>query len=173
MMSQQLIVLDSPPDESSPWALEVFKRAQFKPVSNDAIGDAMGEDEAARKVLLQVKDPVLEAEKLAPHYRRVFEAAHGTEPKVGLYGTAWLVYTQPIAACVVDWSSVEKLAANTAQGAERVPYEHFRKSAHDFVAARVKKYLSADRYLELPLGLNPQQKVDATLAFLRQRSLID
>lgn len=172
-MSQHLIVLDSPPDESAPWALEVFKRAGFTAVSNDAIGDAMGEDEAARKALLQVKDPVLEAEKLAPHYRRVFEAAHGKEPRLGLWGTAWLVYTQPIAACVVDWSSVEKLAANTAQGAERVPYEYFRKSAHDFVAARVKKYLSADRYFELPPGLNPAQKVDATLAFLRQRSLID
>ena len=172
-MSQRLIVLDSPPDESAPWALEVFKRAGFAAVSNDAIGDAMGEDDTARKVLLQVKDPVVEAEKLAPHYRRVFEARHGKDPKLGLFGTAWLVYTQPIAACVVDWSSVEKLAATTAKGAERIPYEHFRKSAHDFVAARVKKHLSADRYLELPLGLSLEQKVDATLAFLRQRSLLD
>ena len=88
----------------------------------------------------------------------MFEAAHGKEPRLGLWGTAWLVYTQPIAACVVDWSSVEKLAANTARGAERVPYEHFRRSAHDFVAARVKKYLSADRYLELPLGLSPRRR---------------
>jgi hypothetical protein len=172
-MSQQLIVLDSPPDESAPWALEVFKRAKLTVVSNDAIGDAMGEDEAARKALLQVKDPVLEAEKLAPHYGRVFEAAHGKDSRLGLWGTAWLVYTKPIAACVVDWSSVEKLAANTEKGAERVPYEHFRKSAHDFVAARVKKYLSGDRYLELPAGLNDQQKVDATLAFLKKLSLTE
>lgn len=171
-MAQQLVVIDVPPLEEAAWAAQVFAKAGLKIVSNDAVSDAMGKDAAARDALLASQNAVLEAEKLAPHYRRVFEALHGQDGKLGLWGTAWLVYTPHIAACIVDWSEVERLAKTDKTGPERYSYDQFKKTSYDFVRARQKKFLAADRYLELPPGLSPQQKIDASLEFLRKRGVI-
>lgn len=172
-MTQKLVVIDVPPLEHTDWAAEVFAKAKLKPVSNDAVSDAMGKDPVAQKALLESTNAVMEAEKLAPHYQRAFQQLYGDEPRLGLWGTAWLVYTPHVDACIVDWAEVERLATTTKQGAERVPYEHFKLTSYEFVRSRVEKHLSKDKYLELPLGLSPQQKVDAALAFLRQRGLLD
>jgi hypothetical protein len=169
---QMVIVLDNPPLESDAWATEVFNKGSFKPVENEAVAQAMTKDPAAKKALLEVGDPIRNAEKLAPHYKKAFDALYAKDARVGLYGTAWLVYQKPIDACIVDWSQVEKLAKTDKQGAERVPYDHFKQLSHDFVRARAKKYLAPDRYLELPLGLTTLQKVEKTLEFLRKLQLV-
>ena len=171
-MAQQLVVIDVPPLEDAAWATQVFVKAGLKIVSNDAISDAMGKDDAARDALMKTANAVMEAEKLAPHYRRVFEKLHGSDPKLGLWGTAWLVYVPNITACIVDWSEVEKLATTTKTGPERFSYDQFKKTSYEFVRARQKKFLPAEKYLELLLGLNAQQKIDASLEFLRKRGVI-
>lgn len=170
-MAQQLVVIDVPLLDEAAWAAQVFAKAGLKVVSNDAIADAMGKDEQARDALMKSVNAVMEAEQLAPHYRRAFEALHGKDPKLGLWGTAWLVYTPNIAACIVDWSEIERKAATTRTGAEAAPYEHFKQSAYEFVRARQKKFLAAEKYLELPSGLSAQQKIEASLEFLRKRGI--
>lgn len=172
MPKQTVIVLDNPPLDSDAWATEVFSKGNFKPVENEAVAQAMTKDAAAKKALLEVGDPIRNAEKLAPHYKKAFDALYAKETRVGLYGTAWLVYQKPIDACIVDWSQVEKLAKTEKQGAERVPYDQFKELSHQFVRARAKKYLPPDRYLELPLNLTAQQKVEKTLEFLKKLALV-
>ena len=171
-MAQQLVVIDVPPLEEATWAAQVFTKAGLKMVSNDAVSDAMGKDDAARDALMKTENAFLEAEKLAPHYRRVFEALHKNDPKLGLWGTAWLVYVPNITACIVDWDEVEKRAKTDKTGPERYSYDQFKKTSYEFVRARQKKFLAADKYLELPLGLTAQQKIDASLEFLRKRGVI-
>lgn len=172
-MAQKLVVIDVPPLEHAEWVSQVFAKAHLTPVSNDAVSDAMGADPAAQKALLASTNAVMEAEKLAPHYRKAFEKLYGTEPRLGLWGSAWVVYTPNVDACIVDWSEVERLAAASKPGESRAPYEQFKKTSYDFIRARVQKHLAPEKYLELPLGLTSQQKIDATIAFLKKRGLID
>ena len=171
-MAQQLVVIDVPPLEEAAWAAQVFTKAGLKVVSNDAISDAMGKDAAAREALMKTENAFLDAEKLAPHYRRAFEALHKDDPKLGLWSTSWLVYVPNITACIVDWDEVEKRAKTDKTGPERYSDDQFKKTSYEFVRARLKKFLTADKYLELPLGLSAQEKVDASLAFLRKRGVI-
>lgn len=170
--NQKVIVLDNPPLENDPWAQQVFAQAKYKFASNDAVGDAMSKDEAAKKALLASKDPFSDAEKLAPHYKKAFDQLYGDEARVGCWGTAWLVYTKPIAACIVDWSGIEKAATTDKKGVDAVPYEHFRKTSYEFVRGRAKKYVVASRYLELPLGLTTAQRVEQTINFLQSLGLV-
>ncbi len=171
-MAQTLIVIDVPPLENAAWVSQVFAKANLKEVSNKAIAKVMSQDADAKKALLATKDPVTEAETLAPHYKKAFDTTHGGDARVGLYGSAWLVYTPGISALIIDWDEVERLATTDKQGTERVPYDHFRKQARDFIGARVKNHLAADKLLELPAGLTADQKVEASLKFLRDRSLL-
>lgn len=170
--NQQVIVLDNPPLENDPWAQQVFAQAKLKVVDNDAVSELMSKDEEARRALLDTPDPINDAEKLAPHYEKAFDALYGADARVGCWGTAWLVYTKPIAACVVDWSGIEKAAATDKKGVDAIPYEHFRKTSYDFVRARAKKYVDPKRYLELPPGLTTAQKVEQTVDFLKGLGLM-
>lgn len=175
MAKQAVIILDNPPLESDPWASEVFQRGNFKPVHNEAVAQAMSKDPKAQKALLEVGDPVRNAEKLAPHYKRALDQLHGEEPRIGLYGTAWLVYQKPIDACIVDWSEVERRAkANTPAGTPVTggPGEQFRQLSHEFIRSRAKKFLTPDRFLELAPGLPQKEKVEKTLEFLKKLGLI-
>ena len=170
--NQKVIVLDNPPHDADAWAQQVFAAAKLKQVNNRLVSDTMAKDEAAKKALLASKDPLGDAEKLAPHYKAAFDKLYSTEARVGCWGTAWLVYQQPIAACVVDWSGIEKAAATDKKGVDAVPYEHFRKTSYDFVRARATKFLDPKLYLELPLGLTTAQKVEQTLDFLKRLGVV-
>lgn len=170
--NQKVIVLDNPPLENDPWAQQVFAKAKFKPVVNDAVSELMSKDDVARAALLNTPDPINDAEKLAPHYKKAFDQLYGDEARVGCWGTAWLVYTKPIAACIVDWSGIEAAARTDKTGVDAIPYEHFRKTSYDFVRARAKKYVVPSRYLELPLGLTTAQKVEQTINFLQSLGLL-
>jgi hypothetical protein len=171
LAKQTVIVLDNPPLDRDPWADEVFSRAKFPRVENEAVAKAMSQDAEAKPALLQYAgNPVMHAEQLAPHYKRALEKLHGMEARVGLYGTAWVVYTQPVDAVVIDWSEVDKRAK--APNAKDGSGEYFRQQSEAFVRNRVKQHVAPDRVLELPLGLSPQDKVEKTLAFLKKLGLV-
>jgi len=168
---QSVIVLDNPPLNQDAWADEVFSLAKFPRVENDAIAQEMSKDAEAKPVLLQYAgNPVMHADKLAPHYKRALDKLHGTAPRIGLYGTAWVVYTQPVDAVVIDWSEVDKRARDpkAADGSG----EYFRQQSESFVRGRVKQHVKPERVLELPLGLSQKEKVAQTLAFLKKLGLV-
>lgn len=170
MSKQSVIVLDNPPLQQDGWADEVFSLAKFPRVDNDAIARQMSQDAEAKPALLQYAgNPVAHAEQLAPHYKRALDALHGKEPRVGLYGTAWVVYTQPVDAVVVDWSEVDKRAK--APSAQDGSGEYFRQQSQAFVRDRLKQHVKPDRVLELPLGLSQKEKVEKALAFLKKLGL--
>lgn len=165
MSQQTIVILDNPPLESDPWAARVFADAQLVAVDNDAVTTAMSKDEAARKALLaHSEDPMGAAEQLAAHYLRILEQLHGGQQRLGMYGTAWLVYVQA-SACVIDWSEVETRA--TAQGVPEADGEYFRQQSKAFVHARIAEHLPAGRLLELDPGLSMSVRVAQTLDFLR------
>lgn len=166
---QTLIVLDDPPLEWDGWARAVFDRIGCIAVDNDNIAAAMAKDETMRKALLEnAADPIAAAERLAPHYRRALEQLHGSERRLGLYGTAWLVYA-PVDACVIDWSEVERRA--TAEGVPEPDGNYFRRQSRDFIHARTAKYLGEGRLLELEPGLPEGARIERAVAFLQQLGL--
>ncbi len=174
-MAQQRIIIDAPPLESEAWATQLFEQLGVTVVSNKALSRDMGKDEAARKALLATQDPVRDAEKLAPHYLRAFEAKHGQDARVGLWGTAWLVYAPDISAVIIDWDEVERRATPPADAKlsepERASYAEFRRAARDFVHARLKRHVESRRVLELETGLEAAEKVRRGLDFIRALGL--
>jgi hypothetical protein len=170
LAKQSVIVLDNPPLEDDAWAEEVFALSRHPKVKNEAVAQEMSKDEEARPALLKYAgNPVMHAEQLAPHYKRALDKLHGGEPRVGLYGTAWVVYTQPVDAVVVDWSEVEK-RANDPKAANG-PGEMFRQQSHAFIRERLRKHVAPEKVLELPNGLSQKEKVAQTMAFLKKLGL--
>lgn len=171
MAKQSVIVLDNPPLDTDAWADEVFAQTRHTRVDNEAIAQEMSKDPQARPALLKYAgNPVMHAEQLAPHYKRALDKLHGSEPRLGLYGTAWVVYTQPVDAVVVDWSEVEKRANDPK--AKNGPGEMFRQQSHSFIRSRLKQHVKPERVLELQAGLSQQEKVAQTLAFLKKLGVI-
>lgn len=171
MAKQSVIVLDNPPLDRDAWTDEVFALTHHPRVDNEAIAREMSQDPEAKSALLKYAgNPVLHAEQLAPHYKRALDKLHGKDPRLGLYGTAWVVYTRPVDAVVLDWSEVEKRAndpkAPNGQG------EMFRKQSHTFIKGRLEANVKADRVLELPPGLSQKDKVEKTVAFLKKLGVI-
>lgn len=171
MDKRVLVVLDNPLLEHDPWADEVFRQAKLVAVDNDTITTAMSKDPESRKALLTNSgDPMGAAEKLAPYYRRALETLYGEQPRLGLYGTAWLVHTAAVDACVVDWSEVEARAG--APGVSEADAGFSRQMAKDYVHQRTSAHLAPGRLLELEPGLPQTVKVARTLEFLRTRGLL-
>ena len=165
MSKQTVVVLDRPPLPADSWASEVFKLAKLTPGENGAIAEAMGKDPEARKALTEHGDPVTHAELNAPHYRKALAKLSGDQARVGLYGTAWVVYAKQVDACVIDWSETERLAKSDRL---TVTPDQFKTYVHDFIRNRVKKYVAPNKVLELPNDLSPEQKRDQTIAFLKK-----
>jgi hypothetical protein len=170
MTKQVVVVLDNPPREHDAWAEDVFRQAELMPVSNQAISDAMSKDEESRKVLLEhAGNPVRSAEALAPYYRRALDKLYGDAPRLGLYGTAWLVYAPSVDACVIDWSEVEKRAAEP--GVPEADGEYFRQQSKQFVHQRTRQYLKPECLHELPDAAPSSERVQLTLNFLHNLGL--
>ncbi|GLQ94365.1 hypothetical protein [Dyella acidisoli] len=166
MTKQVLVVLDSPPKKHDIWAEDVFRQAQFVPVNNQAISDVMAEDEASRKALLEHSNhPVRNAEALAPYYRRALEKLYGDVPRLGLYGSAWLVYAPSIDACVIDWSEVERLAVEP--DVPQADGEYFREQSRQFIHQRTQQYLKPERLHELDAATRSSDRAQSALDFLR------
>ena len=169
MATQILIVLDTPPLESAEWADKVFRNANLIVANNETITTAMSKDAEAKEALLEhADDPMAAADKLAPHYKRIFEKLYGRERRVGLYGSAWMVYLN-VDAVVVDWSEVEARA--TAEGVPPDQGEFFRKASRDFIHERANKYLQPGELFELEPPLSEAEKAEKALAFLKQKGL--
>jgi hypothetical protein len=170
MTKQVLVVLDSPPKKHDAWADEVFRQAQLVPVDNQAISDAMAEDEASRKALLEHADhPIRNADVLAPYYRRALDKLYGDIPRLGLYGSAWLVYAPAVDACVIDWSEVERLA--TEPNVPEADGAYFRQQSRQFVQQRARQYVQPERLRELDAATRSDDRAQNTLAFLRALGL--
>lgn len=170
MTKQVLVVLDSPPKKHDAWADEVFRQAQLVPVDNQAISDAMAEDEASRKALLEHADhPVRNADVLAPYYRRALDKLYGDIPRLGLYGSAWLVYAPAVDACVIDWSEVERLA--TEPNVPEADGAYFRQQSRQFVQQRARQYVQPERLRELGTTTRSDDRAQHALAFLRDLGL--
>lgn len=170
MTKQVLIVLDNPPLEHDAWADAVFRQARLAPGSNDEASTWMSQDETCRTALLAEKgSPVLDAEALAPNYRRAFDKLYGDLPRMGMYGTAWLVYASRVDACILDWSEIERIAS--AEGVPMPDGEFFRQRSKGFVLARAEKYLQPGCLLELEPGLSLDERVSRSVDFLKKRGL--
>lgn len=170
MAKQTVVVLDNPPLDKDSWAEKVFAQAKLTPVSNEAIAEAMSKDEKSRTVLLEnAGDPVAAAQKLAPFYKKALEKLYGKERRLGLYGTAWLVYT-PIDACVIDWSEVERRFSPPAL--DPTEAARIKGRSRDFVRSRVAKHMAPGRTLELGQGLQSHDKVSQSITFLRTLGLL-
>lgn len=171
MATQSVIVLDNPPLDRDGWADEVFSLAKYQRVENEPIAQEMSKDLQARPALLQhAGNPVMHAQQLAAHYKRALDKLHGSAPRLGLYGTAWVVYTQPVDAVVIDWSEVDERARDPK--AKDGAGEYFRQQSEAFIRARLKQHVKPERVLELPLGLSRKDKVAQTLGFLEKLGLV-
>ena len=170
MAKQVLVVLDNPPKEHDGWASEVFRQARLAPSSNQEVADLMSKSEASRKALLEHSaHPVRDAEALATHYRHAFEQLYGGLPRVGLYGTAWLVYAPEVSACVIDWSEMERLA--TEPDMPGPDAEYFRQQTRSFIQQRTEQHLQPGRLCEIEAGLSAAERIERTLDFLRRLGL--
>lgn len=171
--AQVVVILDNPLVERDPWAETVFAEARLTPVDNGAIIKAMSKDPDAKKALLaNLADPMNAQEILSPHYRKALATLYGEQPRLGIYGTAWLVHVDDVSLCVVDWSEVEKRA--NAPGVTEWDRDKSIGIAKDFVDARVVKFLRDpdQRYVELEPGLPLDERVAATMALLAERGLV-
>lgn len=166
-----VVILDNPLLDADPWADAVFAAAGLVPVENAAIIKAMSQDPDAKKALLaNLSNPMDAQETLSPHYRKALATLYGEQPRLGIYGTAWLVHVDQVDACVVDWSEVEKRAhAPGVSEQDRALSLHVAKT---FVHDRVKEHLpDGGRYHELPTGLNERERINHTLEFLKSRDV--
>lgn len=173
MGNQVVVILDNPLLDADPWADAVFAETGLTPVDNAAITKAMAQDAEAKQALLaNISDPMGAQETLSPHYRRILQKLYADQPRLGIYGTAWLVHIDDVAACVVDWSEV--MARAHAPGVTEWDREKSIKTAKDFLHARLQKHLSQPgRYKELEHGLSTNERVQRTVAFLRERGVTD
>lgn len=167
MTDQVVVILDDPLLDADPWADLVFADAKLTAVDNGAVIKAMVKDPEAKKALLaNAGDPMAAQEKLTRYYRAALDQLYGDQPRIGIYGTAWLIHVDKVAACVVDWSEVIRLA--NAPGVNPQDREFSISMAKDFLHARVDKYMpDCSRYHELEPLLPMPERVERTLAFLR------
>lgn len=172
MSEQVVVILDNPLLDSDPWADAVFREAKLTPVENDLVTKTMVKDPDAKKALLaNISDPMGSQETLSPHYRKTLAQLYGDKPRLGIYGTAWLVHVDNVAACVVDWSEVMKRAnAPNVNASDR---EYSINLGKDFLHKRVEAHLAdKSRYHEIEPGLPEAERVERTLAFLREKGVI-
>jgi hypothetical protein len=108
---------------------------------------------------------VRNADVLAPYYRRALDKLYGDVPRLGLYGSAWLVYAPAADACVIDWSEVEKLA--TEPNVPEADGEYFRQQSRQFIQRRTRQYLKPERLHELDAATRPEDRAQRALTFLR------
>lgn len=172
MSNQVVVILDTPLLDSDPWADAVFRDAALKPVDNHAITRALSQDSEAKKAILaHLDDPMGSQEILSPHYRKALKSLYGDEPRLGIYGTAWLVHVDDVAACVVDWS--ELIKRTTGPNVSDDDRNFSRAHATQFLHKRVERHLpDKSRYLELETGLPEAQRIERTMAFLRERGAL-
>lgn len=191
-MPRLTVVFDNPTKEKEPWVEKLCAQSKLVLVDNDKVAEQMGKDEEARKALIkEMADPVKGAERLAPHYKKALEFLYGNEQRLAMYGTAWVVYYQPVDACIVDWSEIEKKASTPtkmeqdaakelSELAKKGPMKNeladarkeWEQSSKAFVQSRMTKYVRAGRSLELPPKLSEYEKSIQASAFLRKLGII-
>lgn len=194
-MPRITVVFDNALKEKEPWVEKLCATAKLTLVDNDKVAHHMSHNDQEAKAALrkEAADPVSAAERLAPHYKRALEFIYGKEERLALYGTAWLVYTQPIDACIVDWSEIDRKANTPTQieldakkqveaalkGKGGTPVnqmeetrKQFEKTARAFVKGRLTKYVPPGKLLELPLKLSDYEKSIQASAFLRKLNLV-
>lgn len=170
MSNQVIVILDNPPLDGDRWAEEVFGDAKLHPVDNDKIAEAMSQDPESQKALMaELGHSVGPIDEIAGYYRKALQKLYGDKPRLGLWGTAWLSYADHVDACVVDWGEVQKRA--TAPGVPESDGMTFRHQAREFVHARIDKYLDNSKLLELEPGLDRNERVAQSMAFLRSLNL--
>lgn len=166
MAQQRIVVLDNPPLERDPWADAVFEALGFAQVDNAKISKAMAADRQTLDALLANAGAMPGPNTaLAAKYRAALAQLHGDEPRLGLWGTAWLSYVDGIDACVVDWSEVEARAS--APRVSAGDGEMFRQQSRDFVHAATDRSVAQGRLLEFEPGLGNEDRIARTLDFLR------
>jgi len=166
MAQQRIVVLDNPPLDRDPWADAVFEAAGFVQADNAQVSKAMAADKETLDALLANAGALPGPNAaLAAQYRGALDKLHGNEPKLGLWGTAWLSYVDGIDACVVDWSEVEARAS--APGVPVGDGGMFRRQSRDFVHASTDSNVPAGRLLELDPGLSTEERIARPLDFLR------
>lgn len=165
MAQQRIVILDNPPLERDPWADAVFAAAGFAQADNAAVAKAMAADRPTLDALLGNAGALPGPnDALASKYRDTLARLYGHEPRLGLWGTAWLSYVEGVDACVVDWSEVEARAS--APRVSAADGEMFRTQSRDFVHASTDR-VAEGRLLELEPGAGDDARVARTLEFLR------
>lgn len=164
MNAHTVVVLDTPLLDAAAWTQAVFDKAGFTAVENSRVNQAMAKDPEARKALMaNINDLMGAAEQLAPHYRKAAFTVAGDAARLGMYGVAWVAYMEEVAACVVDWSEVEKRA--NAPGVTPADREGSIQLARDAVGRRTR-LLPPGRLLELEGNLPAAEREAKALAFL-------
>lgn len=174
MPTQQLIILDQPPLERTRWAGQAIEAAGYVEASQARIDAAVKADpDAARALRDTFLDPQA-PQKVAPHYWKAFQSLYGDQPRVGIYGTAWLVFAPHVDACIVDWSGLGRISPETAQKLSLDEAMRARDTEITLGKAFIREraeVVPSERLLELPDGIDDVARVAQSLAFLRKAGL--
>src|SRR5690606_2298181 len=172
--SRQLIILDQPPLERTRWAGQAIEAAGYVEASQARIDEVVKADaDAARALRETFLDPDA-PQKVAPHYWKAFQSLHGDQPRVGIYGTAWLVFAPKVDACIVDWSGLGRISPETAKQLSLEEAMQARDTEITLGKAFIRERAAVvpeGRLLELPEGIDDDARVAKTVAFLRAAGL--
>jgi hypothetical protein len=172
--TQQLIILDQPPLDRTRWAGQVIESAGYVEASQAKIDAAVKADaDAARALRETFLDPQA-PQKVAPHYWKAFQSLYGDQPRVGIYGTAWLVFAPKVDACIVDWSGLGRISPETARKLSLEEAMQARDTEITLGKAFIRERAAVvpeGRLLELPDGIDDAARVAQSLAFLRSGGL--
>lgn len=176
MSERILVVIDVPPLDGEPWASQAFAEAGMVEADISRIKQMVMDDPVAGQLLLDTFLQPDAQQALAPHYWNAFEALYGDQPRMGIYGAAWLQFAPKVDACIVDWSGLGQVSSKAAQTLTIEEIQQARdfemKLGKEYIRARAS-VLSPETFLELPTGLDDQTRIARTLDFLRSLSLAE
>jgi hypothetical protein len=169
-MKRFVIVFSNEPEDAAPWVARACEAARLTYVGEDPITTEISKNPDAQRHMRESKLPPHEhLAAWSPIYKAALEKVAGSQQRVGLYSTNWLLYLGQADGCVLDLSGLEKqrqqgLASGMKQKDVEDYVAKFSKQLHD----QARKHVKPERVLVLPAGESDARKAELAADFIRK-----